>query len=44
MKRLLILSGFAFSLALCVSAETQKKDVEIKAADGVNLKATYYSP
>jgi dienelactone hydrolase len=44
MKRLVILCGLAFSLALCVSAETQKKDVDIKAADGVNLKATYYSP
>jgi dienelactone hydrolase len=44
MKRLVILSGLAFSLALCISAQTQKKDVDIKAGDGVNLKATYYSP
>ncbi|HLH44499.1 MAG TPA: alpha/beta fold hydrolase [Bryobacteraceae bacterium] len=44
MKRLLIVSGFAFNLALCVFAQTQKRDVDIKGADGVNLKATYYSP
>lgn len=44
MKRLAIVSGLAFSLALCASAQTQKKDVDIKGADGVNLKATYFSP
>lgn len=44
MKRLAIVSGFAFSLALCASAQTQKKDVDIKGSDGVNLKATYFSP
>lgn len=44
MKRLAIVSGLAFSLALCISAQTQKKDVDIKGSDGVNLKATYYSP
>ena len=30
--------------ATVVSAETQKKDVDIKAPDGVTLKGTYVSP
>jgi dienelactone hydrolase len=33
----------ALSLAAGLSAEVQKKDVDIKAADGVNLKGTYFS-
>jgi dienelactone hydrolase len=44
MKRFAVVSGLTLSLAFCVSAETQKKDVDIKAADGVSLNATYYSP
>jgi dienelactone hydrolase len=45
MKRLAILSialGFAATAGL--AAEAQKKDLDLKAADGVNLKATYFSP
>jgi dienelactone hydrolase len=34
----------AASFSAAVSAEVQKKDVEIKASDGVALKGTYFSP
>lgn len=35
--------GFALT-GITASAEVQKKDVDIKASDGVNLKGTYFSP
>src|ERR1700676_1894887 len=37
--------AFAFSLTFTagLSAEVQKKDVDIKAPDGVSLKGTYFS-
>ena len=41
MKTLIIL-GLAFAVSL-PAASVQKKDVDLKAADGVNLKATYFS-
>jgi dienelactone hydrolase len=44
MKRLAIATGLTLSLAFCASAEAQKKDVDIKASDGVTLKASYFSP
>ena len=31
-------------LATAASAQVQKKDIDIKAPDGVNLKGTYFSP
>ena len=34
----------AFLCATSLWAEVQKQDVDIKSPDGVNLKATYYSP
>lgn len=39
----LALAG-TLAFALSVSAEVQKKDVDIKAPDGTNLKASYFSP
>lgn len=33
----------ALALAASLSAEVQKKDVDIKAPDGINLKGTYFS-
>jgi dienelactone hydrolase len=42
MKTLTIASTLIFAVGL--SAEVQKKDVDIKAPDGVNLKGTYLSP
>lgn len=45
MKRLTIALAAAVAVAsVWVSADTQKKDIDIKAADGVNLKGTYFSP
>lgn len=41
MKILAIAATLAFAAGL--SAEVQKKDVDIKAPDGTNLKATYFS-
>jgi dienelactone hydrolase len=34
----------ALVAVLCTAADVQKKDVDIKAPDGINLKATYFSP
>jgi len=34
----------ALACAACLSAEVQKQDLDIKAPEGVNLKATYFSP
>src|SRR5579863_6405096 len=42
MKTLLIVA--ALTCAVGLSAEVQKKDIDIQALDGVNLKATYFSP
>lgn len=44
MKRFAIAPAAALIFALGVSAEVQKKDVDIQAPDGVNLKGTYFSP
>ena len=44
MKSLAIASATALLLATGLSAEVQRKDVDVKGADGVNLKATYFSP
>jgi dienelactone hydrolase len=41
MKTLVIAAALTFTVSL--SAEVQKKDIDIKAPDGVNLKATYFS-
>ena len=41
MKRFAIAAALMFTVSL--SAEVQKKDIDIKAPDGVNLKATYFS-
>ena len=41
MKTLLIAAVLTFAVGL--SAEVHKKDVDIKAADGANLKGTYFS-
>jgi dienelactone hydrolase len=41
MKTLLIAAALTFAAGL--SAEVHKKDVDIKAPDGVNLKGTYFS-
>jgi dienelactone hydrolase len=41
MKMLAITAALAFAAGL--SAEVQKKDVDIQAQDGINLKATYFS-
>ena len=40
---LALIVGFVLS-GVDASAAMQKKDVDIKAADGVNLKGTYFSP
>src|SRR6266851_715363 len=44
MKRLAIALTAGLTLAAVASADTQKKDVDIKASDGVTLKGTYFSP
>jgi dienelactone hydrolase len=41
MKTLIIAAALTFTVSL--SAEVHKKDVDIKAPDGVNLKGTYFS-
>src|SRR5271170_3991607 len=43
MKAPAIAIAAALAVAAGLSAEVQKKDVDIKAPDGVNLKATYFS-
>jgi dienelactone hydrolase len=43
MKTLAIATAATLALAAGLLAEVQKKDVDIKAPDGVNLKATYFS-
>jgi dienelactone hydrolase len=44
MRYAIAVTAFLVLTSLGASAETQKKDVDIKAADGVNLKGTYFSP
>ncbi|MBZ5609698.1 MAG: alpha/beta hydrolase [Acidobacteriia bacterium] len=39
----MLVAGF-FSTMIVAVADVQKKDVDIKAPDGVNLKGTYFSP
>jgi dienelactone hydrolase len=43
MKTIAIAIAATLALTAGLSAEVQKKDVDIKAPDGVNLKATYFS-
>jgi len=43
MKTIAIAIVATLTFAAGLSAEVQKKDVDIKAPDGVNLKATYFS-
>src|SRR5579872_4517526 len=42
--RLLALAAATLTLSLGWAADVQKTDVDIKAADGTNLKASYFSP
>lgn len=44
MNRFAIAAAAALILAVGASAEVKKTDVDIKAADGVTLRATYFSP
>ena len=44
MKSLTIALAASLTFALGWSAEVQKKDVDIKTADGLNLKGSYFSP
>jgi dienelactone hydrolase len=44
MKAHALVALAALGLAAGLSAEVQKKDIDIQAADGVKLKATYFSP
>jgi dienelactone hydrolase len=44
MKSIALALAGALTFALGISAEAQKKDVDIKAPDGTNLKGTYFSP
>jgi len=44
MKRFALMAVGTLILAGGLSAETQKKDAVIKAADGIDLKVTYFSP
>jgi dienelactone hydrolase len=43
MKSIVLGVAAMLAAATLAAAETQKKDVDIKAPDGVNLKGTYYS-
>ena len=40
----LIASAAALTFAAGLFAQVQKKDIDIKSTDGINLKATYFSP
>ena len=44
MKSIALALTGALTFALGLSAEVQKKDVDIKAPDGASLKGTYFSP
>ena len=44
MKSLAFALAGTLTWALALSAEVQKKDVDIKAPDGMNLKGSYFSP
>jgi dienelactone hydrolase len=44
MKRCAIALTAVLAVVAVTSADTQKKDVDVKAPDGVNLKGTYFSP
>jgi len=44
MKSLTLALAGALTFALGLLAEVQKKDVDIKASDGTNLKGSYFSP
>src|SRR5579864_1443512 len=44
MKRFSYAAAVMFAFALTLVADTQKKDVDIKAPDGTSLKGSYFSP
>jgi dienelactone hydrolase len=44
MKALKLTATIAFLCSFTFAAEPQKKDVDLKAEDGTNLKASYFSP
>ena len=44
MRPLALTLAGTLAVALGLSAEVQKKDVDIKASDGTNLKGSYFSP
>lgn len=44
MRKLLVTLAMVLLTGAVAAAQVQKKDVDIKAADGVTLKGTYFSP
>lgn len=44
MKTIAFVTAALLTGALALAAETQKKDVDLKASDGTTLKGTYFSP
>jgi dienelactone hydrolase len=44
MKRFAIVAAAALTAVVGASADARKSDIDIKAADGVNLRASYFSP
>src|SRR5215472_16035141 len=44
MKQITTAAAATLMLSLGLAAQSQKKDVDIKAEDGSTLKASYYSP
>jgi dienelactone hydrolase len=44
MKQLAIAAALVLTVTAGLSAASQKRDVDIHAVDGINLKGTYYSP
>jgi dienelactone hydrolase len=44
MKRLTLVIAAILAFSLGLAADAQKKDVDIKAPDGMNLKGSYFSP
>jgi len=43
MKRMAFIAAL-LTLSMCASAETQKKEIDIRTSDGTNLKGSYFSP
>ncbi|MBZ5579119.1 MAG: alpha/beta hydrolase [Acidobacteriia bacterium] len=44
MRRIAIAAAVALTCTWALAAESQKKDVDIQAADGTNLKGSYFTP